>query len=67
MDIVKMCQNEIDKKERIRNIRKWLENERKFTRKAAKQFIKDNPNYSYNLGDEYEIYRDREECGTVYI
>jgi len=60
-----MCQNEIDKKERVRNIRKWLENERKFTRKAAKQFIKDNPNYSYNLGDEYERYLTYEQQGNL--
>lgn len=66
MDIVRMCQDEQMKKERIRNIRKWLENKRKFTRRAAKQFIKDNPSYRYNLGDEYERYLTYEQQGNLH-
>lgn len=49
-----MAQAEQDKKDRTRIWRKLLEHRKKFMKLAAKQFIKDNPNYTYSLIDDYD-------------
>jgi hypothetical protein len=51
-DILKLSAEYQQKKDNQRIWRKLLEHRKKFMKLAAKQFIKDNPNYTYSLIDD---------------